>query len=125
MANFVDRLIIFMREQGINDNQMTVAAGLANGSIGKLKNGKTKGINSTNIEKILLSYPQVSVEWLFTGEGNMLKNTKDDGSNCLDEKVTPTIINKFLDTIKEQAIEIGMLKERIAHLTTEQDKKKA
>lgn len=123
MANFVDRLVLFMQESGINDNQMTVAAGLAIGSIGKLRNGKTKGINSTNIEKILSSYPQLSVEWLFTGEGNMLKTSNEETMPAPDGEVAPSIIRQFLDTIKEQSIEIGMLQERIAHLTASTNEK--
>lgn len=61
-----------MELKGINDNQMTIAAGLSVGLLGKLKkNGK--GMNSVNIEKILYSYPDLNAEWLLTGEGEMLK----------------------------------------------------
>lgn len=69
-----------MQGEGINDNQMTVAAGLSVGAIGKIRAGKSKGMNSTNIEKILYTYPQLSGEWLLTGRGEMLydKNKKQD-----------------------------------------------
>lgn len=69
--NFVERLQKYMEEKGINDNQMTVAADLAIGSLGKLKKGG-KGMNSTNIEKILRYYTDLSPEWLLTGRGEML-----------------------------------------------------
>lgn len=80
--NFIERLQYYMEMKGINDNQMTVAAGLSVGLLGKLKrNGK--GMNSTNIEKILLSYPDLSPTWLLTGKGDMTKTapaplSKDD-----------------------------------------------
>ena len=65
-----------MEKQGINDNQMTVAAGLSVGLLGKLKkNGK--GMSSTNIEKILSSYPELSAQWLITGKGDMFSTLQE------------------------------------------------
>ena len=64
-----------MENKGINDNQMTVAAGLSVGLLGKLKkNGK--GMSSVNIEKILSSYPELNAEWLLTGKGDMIKESQ-------------------------------------------------
>lgn len=65
-----------MEINGINDNQITVAAGLSNGLIGKAKAGG-KGMTAPNIEKILCAYPQLSPEWLLTGAGEMLKDTRE------------------------------------------------
>ena len=60
-----------MRYKGLNDHQVTVQCGLSNGTIGNArKNGK--GINSQNIEKILLTYKDIDARWLLTGEGKML-----------------------------------------------------
>lgn len=55
---------------------MTVAAGLSIGLLGKLKKSG-KGMSSTNIEKILSSYPDLNAEWLLTGRGEMLRNTTE------------------------------------------------
>ena len=74
-GNFIERLQYFMETYGINDNQMTIAAGLSVGLLGKLKkNGK--GMNSGNIEKILSSYPNLNSEWLLTGRGEMCKTKR-------------------------------------------------
>ena len=59
-----------MHKKGINDNQLTVNAGLSVGLIGKTK----QGMNSKNIEKILLAYPDINAEWLLTGKGEMLRS---------------------------------------------------
>lgn len=73
--NFIERLQEYMTVKGINDNQMTVAADLSVGLLGKLKkNGK--GMNSSNIEKILHNYRDLSPEWLLTGRGEMLRSDK-------------------------------------------------
>lgn len=72
--NFIERLQCYMKIKGINDNQMTVNASLSVGLIGKAK-ASGKGMNSDNIEKILLAYPDLSPEWLLTGKGEMLKQS--------------------------------------------------
>lgn len=52
--NFMERLQYFMEKKGINDNQMTVNAGLSVGLIGKAK-VSGKGMSSMNIEKNSIS----------------------------------------------------------------------
>ena len=74
-GSFIERLQYYMQEKGINDNQMTVNAGLSVGLIGKAKSS-TKGMNATNIEKILLAYPDLNSDWLLTGRGDMLKTER-------------------------------------------------
>lgn len=85
--NFIKRLQHYMEVKGINDNQMTVAAGLSVGLLGKLKKSG-KGMNSTNIEKILLSYPDLSPTWLLTGKGDMFRESDT-------QLATPTVQSKF------------------------------
>lgn len=75
MENFIERLQYYMEQNGINDNQMTIAAGLSVGLLGKAKNGG-KGLSSSSIEKILLAYEDISPDWLLTGRGSMLKTKR-------------------------------------------------
>ena len=75
MSDFISRLSKFMETSGVNDNQITLTAGLSNGLIGKAKaNGKALSVQ--NIEKILCAYPNLSAEWLLTGKGEMLKTNR-------------------------------------------------
>lgn len=69
--SFIERLQCYMAYRGINDNQITVNAGLSVGLIGKAK-ASQKGMSSINIEKILLAYPELNPDWLLTGRGEML-----------------------------------------------------
>lgn len=79
-GNFIERLQYYMHTKGINDNQMTVNAGLSVGLIGKAKNSN-KGMNAINIEKILLAYPDLNSDWLLTGRGDMLKSPSTPKDN--------------------------------------------
>ena len=56
--NFTERLQYFMEKKGINDNQMTVNAGLSVGLIGKAK-VSGKGMSSMNIEKNSISLSRI------------------------------------------------------------------
>ena len=87
--NFIERLQYFMEKKGINDNQMTVNAGLSVGLIGKAK-VSGKGMSSMNIEKILLAYPDLSADWLLTGAGSMLKDDLN-GIKTIDEANSSTL----------------------------------
>ena len=145
MGNFIERLQYYMQKKGINDNQMTVNAGLSIGLIGKAKSSK-KGMNSTNIEKILLACPDINPDWLLTGRGEMLKTKRTSEEypshqeSVSDHKVTQistteqtkseknsdhhppqgeillAILREKDEVIKQLAEEIGRLKARIEEL---------
>lgn len=86
MIGFFDRLDIYMKFKGLNDNKITVEAGISNGLIGK---GRKRGsLSQDNISKLLCTYSDLSADWLLTGRGNMLH---DEQTEQLQE---PTIIYK-------------------------------
>lgn len=88
MGNFIERLQYYMSQSGINDNQMTVTAGLSVGLLGKAKNGG-KGLSSVSIEKILLAYDDINPDWLLTGRGPMLKTKGSNQSYSAAEDTIP------------------------------------
>lgn len=57
----------------------------------------------------------ISADWLLTGRGNMVKDSKSDTSLA-----HTGMVMQLVDTIKQQAIEIGQLKERIKQLESEE-----
>jgi len=123
-ANFIDRLLLFMEKEGINDNQMTVSAGLSVGVVGKMRKGITKGLNSANIEKILYAYPHLSATWLLTGVGEMLQSSPvvPQKSPRSSQRASDATIDRLLAKITEQAETIGALKEQIKQLQREKGK---
>lgn len=80
MSNFIDRIQYFMKQTGINNNQMTVAAGLSVGLIGRAIKSKSS-LNSDSIEKILYAYPNLNPNWLLTGRGEMLITNNQEEIN--------------------------------------------
>ena len=73
----IDRLDVYIREKGINDNQVTVNAGLSVGLLNNARKGSSD-IGKKTIEKILTFYQDLNRVWLLTGEGPMLKKEFSD-----------------------------------------------
>lgn len=71
MLLFFSRLDNFMKYKGLNDNKITVEAGISNGIIGKAR--KRGALSQENISKILFKYPELNANWLLTGTGEMLQ----------------------------------------------------
>lgn len=91
MDNFFTRLDAFMKYKGLNDNKITVQAGIAVGTLGKQRRGG-KGLSYESISKILRTYPDLSTEWLITGRGEMLKK---DEAEFVDMKTLFGLVDKL------------------------------
>ena len=76
--SITERLAEYISHKGLNNNKVTVQAGLSVGLLGKaIKNNA--GLNSETIDKILHTFVDLNPSWLLNGDGNMLKspsNTK-------------------------------------------------
>ncbi len=131
-----DRIALCVKELGEGKN--TVFAQNIGVSEGNIR-GYIKGVvpKADVLEKIVRYY-EIDADWLLTGRGEMRKTnrtsgdvcvTPADGEHTLDVSSTnkgnqniqenqgnPSIISQLLDTIKEQAEEIGQLKAIIADL---------
>lgn len=125
---------------------MTVSAfeksiGVANGYV----NSISKSIGIDKVSLILEKYPNINIEWLLTGRGEMLKtkhtlespipnnepipNNKDNNNEVPKQDSSTSFIDKLFaiindkeNTIREQAEEIGRLKEQIRQMNLEKGK---
>ncbi len=111
---FIDRLQAFFDHEGLNDNQVTVAAGLSVGLINRTRKSRS-GMTSGNICKILKAYPQLSADWLLTGQGNMIKSdsTISHQSEQISSSELAVMISRSLDFIAENQREIKKTQEQI------------
>lgn len=76
----IERFDKYMEVKHLNDNKVTVQAGLSVGSLGKSRK-PNRDLSISNIERILNFYTDLSREWLLTGKGEMLKNTSAVAEN--------------------------------------------
>ena len=72
MTDFFQRLDKFMEYRELNDNKITVETGMSNGLIGKAR--KRGSLSQENISLILFTYRELDANWLFIGEGEMIKS---------------------------------------------------
>lgn len=76
----IERFDKYMEIKHLNDNKVTVQAGLSVGSLGKSRK-PNRDLSISNIEKILNFYTDLNKEWLLSGEGEMLKNASAVAEN--------------------------------------------
>jgi hypothetical protein len=109
MKDFFQRLDIFMKHSNLNDNKITVEAGIANGLIGKAR--MRGSLSQYNISKILYRYSNLNARWLLTGEGEMLGKEASQFEEIV--IVYKLILNDKDEKIEELNREIGRLRERL------------
>ncbi len=95
-SDFHSRLKAFIQSLDMSMREFERSVDVSNGSIASQITNK-KAIGSDRVENILHKYPELNVEWLFTGKGEMTRN-----SNCKDQE--------------SQAIELNILKQENAWL---------
>lgn len=69
-----ERLINFLAYTGISQGKFEQQCGLSNGFV----NNVGDSIRKNNLEKISNVYPNLNINWLKTGEGEMLKNNVEN-----------------------------------------------
>jgi len=64
-----ERLLELIEKEGLNPNQFYIKTGLANGFINTI--GTT--LRKPSVEKIERTFPELNIDWLLTGNGEMMK----------------------------------------------------
>ena len=75
MGRIIDRFDEYMSFRHLNDNRVTAQLGLTNGVIGKSR-GEGRDLSKRVLEKIEKFYTDLNIDWLITGEGEMLKDSR-------------------------------------------------
>lgn len=66
-----ERLIKYLKVKKIGQKRFALSIGRSSGYV----NAISKSIQPATIHSISMRYPDLNIEWLMTGEGEMLKNT--------------------------------------------------
>lgn len=124
MLKTIDRLIQFIKYVGVSARQFDLSIGASNGYTLRMKKNNAS-VGSDVIENILQVYPNLNVEWLITGEGEMLKENKEE--IILDYEELPRDKKLEIEKIIEQKIkerQAEELKRLLKEVTAEIDKKR-
>lgn len=111
MIDFFDRLDMFMRYRGLNDNKISLTAGISNGLIGKGR--KRGGISQENISKLIHAYPELDANWLLTGQGSMLR---EQSAPEVAPPPSEPAFPGFIEEIKSLSVKVGRLEAENEHL---------
>ena len=111
MIDFFGRLDMFMRYRGLNDNKISLTAGISNGLIGKGR--KRGGISQENISKLIHAYPELDANWLLTGQGSMLR---EQSAPEVAPPPSEPAFPGFIEKIQDLSVKVGRLEAENEHL---------
>lgn len=86
----IDRFDLYMKEKGLNDNQVTKALSLTIGRIGNSRREK-RDLSNEMVEMISNFYADLNKSWLLTGEGEMLKSSDTISNNTISNSTNSVI----------------------------------
>ncbi|MBR1809535.1 MAG: hypothetical protein IJ776_09150 [Paludibacteraceae bacterium] len=114
-----ERLLQFLQHLGIGQNRFSKQAGISSGNIAHWRNGV---IPPKSLEKIRMAYPELNVNWLLTGEGEMIKNNDSRPEKVEINTIFPVSddfkqeVSRLQETLLIKDREIVELKQRIEEL---------
>jgi len=84
MAKIIERIALLVKNKRVSTRAFETSIGASNGVIRRAILNNTD-ISAEWLAKIIESYPDVSADWLLTGEGEMIKPDREVelGENCL------------------------------------------
>lgn len=112
-----------LKQMGAVSDYVQVAAVLETNKAGisDIKSGRKK-LSLEILRRMKLSYPSVNIEWVIMGEGEMFHTQSQPTQTTGFEDKLLNVIQEKDSVIREQAEEIGQLRERIAQLQREKGK---
>ena len=118
-----ERILQFIEYKRLSKNKFYKETGLSNGIL-----DKQGGISSDSLEKIYCVYPEINLDWLLTGKGEMLKKEGlvQQAHNNISSTITqhqtihaPEEYQELKEENKRLAQENSQLKDKIIMLMEE------
>lgn len=102
MIDFFKRLDQYIEFKGLNDNRVTNETGIPNGLIGKAR--KRGSLSGKNISLLINTYNDLSADWLFRGEGSMLRteNVISEENKTDDKDYIIELQKKRIESLEEK-----------------------
>jgi hypothetical protein len=128
-TKIVDRLSYFIDSQGENFYRLSKNIGVSNSYFNKMT--KNKGsIGADIVQKIVLFYENLNIDWLITGRGNMLRNGDINGdvnqingynnTTSGSSSISGNVINKSKVSVNSNLQQVIAEKDRIIEKQQEQ-----
>lgn len=96
-----ERLDLIINKLNLSGRSFEKAVGLTNGSYASIGDG----VGADKLKKILIAFPQISADWLLTGEGSMLK-TEQSGTASTDNARLWSMVESQQRQLEAQARQI-------------------
>ncbi|SHE83284.1 hypothetical protein SAMN05444278_106105 [Psychroflexus salarius] len=100
MIDFFERLDKYMIYKGLNDNKLSKETGISNGLIGKAR--KRGSLSGQNISKLINTYQDLSADWLFRGEGEMIKVNEKNDNHIEDKDYVIKLQKKTIEALEDK-----------------------
>ena len=106
-----DRLDLIIKELGLSGRQFEKECGLPHGSYSSISDG----VGANKLKQILIKYPQISLDWIIMGDGDMFKKNESQI-----EKIDKNSerIDKLLDIVASQQKTIEELTKKVGNAVT-------
>lgn len=112
----IDRFDIYMKHKRLNDNQVSTLLGLSNGVIGKSRY-PGRDLSRRVLEQIEKFYPDLNIDWIKTGAGEMLLSTPSQVDSLVLSGEAMKIFLNMSTTISRQEENISKLTDMVNRLT--------
>ncbi len=100
--DIASRIKKFLDFSGIQSSRFADACGIPRPSFSQLLNGRNRTVSNEVFNKIHKVYPNLSIDWLMFGEGNMLRDENIEISEPQNESESP--VNASRETVNEDVI---------------------
>lgn len=100
-ATIKGRLTAYLRLKGVNNSEFGRRIGVSNSYISAMR----KSIQPEKVKRIALEFPDLSIDWLITGEGSMLVGQPGQSSTQA-TAVASTVSSFSRKTLEERIAEL-------------------
>ncbi len=113
-----ERLILFLNHKEISQNKFENLLNFSNGFVNNIR----QSIIPDKLQQIALQFPELNIEWLLIGNGEMLKkNNENKADTPFVESVT---VKDLIEEIKILSAENAVLKYKLALLSADDNRAK-
>ena len=105
-----ERLMKYLYKKDIKSNYFCSKIGVSAAFISSMR----KSIQPDKLYSIAVNFPDLNIEWLLTGQGNMYRKSYENVNK--EDMELLSVVKKFQDQIEKKDEEISILKKRIEEL---------